>query len=140
VSSPRFTGSPTSRACPRAWTEWHKLQPQTSLRQSTQHDDSPSVRRAACPTVPTTPFTAPPTDPATWTAFASPTWAPAKGGEVTGGARYFGASKQYSARDISAHTILKTRKDGQDSVNDLADRDLRAELEERERKHYHKKR
>lgn len=59
---------------------------------------------------------------------------------MTGGARYFGASKQYSARDISAHTILKTRKDGQDSVNDLADRDLRAELEERERKHYHKKR
>jgi protein CWC15 len=69
-----------------------------------------------------------------------PTWAPAKGGEITGGARYFGASKQYSARDIASHQELKTRKDGQASVLDLADRDLLTELEERERVHYHKKR
>eukprot|EP00976_Prorocentrum_cordatum_P082507 1184840-Prorocentrum_minimum.AAC.3 len=36
--------------------------------------------------------------------------------------------------------IRYTRKDGQNSVRDMDKRDLRAELEEKERKHYTKKR
>lgn len=69
-----------------------------------------------------------------------PTWAPAKGHEEQGGARRFGGSKQYSARDMASHTILKERKDGQDSIRDLEERDLKGELEAKERKHYLKKR
>jgi len=52
----------------------------------------------------------------------------------------FGGSRQVSAKDIASHTELKERKDGQNSVRDLDKRDLRAELEEKERKHYVKKR
>lgn len=69
-----------------------------------------------------------------------PTWAPAKGSEEQGGARYFGASKQYSARDIASHTTLKERQPGQGNVRDLEQRDLKAELEGKEHKHFAKKR
>jgi len=74
------------------------------------------------------------------TTAARPTWAPAKGGEDQGGARKFGGSRQVSAKDIASHTILKDRKDGQNNSRDLEKRDLRAELEEKERKYYTKKR
>mmetsp|Transcript_4411 Transcript_4411/g.5940 ORF Transcript_4411/g.5940 Transcript_4411/m.5940 type:complete len:222 (+) Transcript_4411:162-827(+) len=68
-----------------------------------------------------------------------PTWAPAKGHEEQGGARYFGPSKQYSARDLASHTELKERKSGQSTLKDLEKRDLKTELEDKERKHFSKR-
>lgn len=65
-----------------------------------------------------------------------PTWAPAKGAEEQGGNRLFVPSRASSAKDQPAHTKLKFRSDGQSSANDLKKRDLRAELEEKEMKHF----
>ncbi|KAI5674657.1 hypothetical protein M9H77_15021 [Catharanthus roseus] len=73
------------------------------------------------------------------TTAARPTWAPAKGGQEQGGTRIFGPSQKYSSRDIASHTTLKPRKDGQDTQDELQRRNLRDELEERERKHYSSK-
>ncbi|KAI8451389.1 Pre-mRNA-splicing factor Cwf15/Cwc15 [Phakopsora pachyrhizi] len=52
-----------------------------------------------------------------------PTWAPAMGKDARMN------TKQYSSRDIAAHTNLKFRKPGQNSRSDLSRRDLRLELE-----------
>ncbi|CCM03947.1 uncharacterized protein FIBRA_06100 [Fibroporia radiculosa] len=62
-----------------------------------------------------------------------PTWDPAQAKDVKGG------SRQFSVRDMAAHTKLKFRQPGQTAVNEVARRDLRAELlvaeqEARERK------
>lgn len=46
----------------------------------------------------------------------------------------FVASRAYSAKDQPGHTKLKYRQEGQASAADVSKRDLRAELEERERK------
>ncbi|CAD6340606.1 unnamed protein product [Miscanthus lutarioriparius] len=89
------------------------------------------------------------------TTAARPTWAPAKGGNEQGGTRIFGPSQKYSSRDLAAHTSLKPRlrfvptrltifahvyrKDGQQTQEELQKRNLREELEERERKHYSSK-
>lgn len=73
------------------------------------------------------------------TTAARPTWAPAKGGQEQGGTRIFGPSQKYSSRDIASHTSLKPRKDGQDTEDELQRRNLRNELEERERKHFSSK-
>uniref|UniRef100_A0A804QJX4 Uncharacterized protein n=1 Tax=Zea mays TaxID=4577 RepID=A0A804QJX4_MAIZE len=73
------------------------------------------------------------------TTAARPTWAPAKGGNEQGGTRIFGPSQKYSSRDLAAHTSLKLRKDGQQTQEELQKRNLREELEERERKHYSSK-
>jgi len=70
------------------------------------------------------------------TTAARPTWAPAKGGNEQGGTRIFGPSQKYSSRDLAAHTSLKPRKDGQETQDEVRRRDLRSELEERERKHF----
>ncbi|XP_022753007.1 protein CWC15 homolog A-like isoform X2 [Durio zibethinus] len=70
------------------------------------------------------------------TTAARPTWQPAKGGNEQGGTRIFGPSQKYSSRDLASHTTLKPRKDGQDSQDDLQKRNLRDELEERERRHF----
>eukprot|EP00252_Welwitschia_mirabilis_P006416 TRINITY_DN172_c0_g1_i1.p1 TRINITY_DN172_c0_g1~~TRINITY_DN172_c0_g1_i1.p1 ORF type:complete len:230 (-),score=76.06 TRINITY_DN172_c0_g1_i1:105-794(-) len=70
------------------------------------------------------------------TTAARPTWAPAKGGDEQGGTRIFGPSQKYSSRDLASHTTLKTRKQGQDSEEELRKRNLREELEERERRHF----
>ncbi|XP_074292903.1 uncharacterized protein LOC141619785 [Silene latifolia] len=70
------------------------------------------------------------------TTAARPTWAPAKGGNEQGGTRIFGPSQKYSSRDLAAHTSLKPRKDGQETQDELRKKDFRAELEERERKHF----
>ncbi|KZT69679.1 Cwf15/Cwc15 cell cycle control protein [Daedalea quercina L-15889] len=51
-----------------------------------------------------------------------PTWDPAQAKDVKGG------SRQFSVRDMAAHTKLKFRQPGQTSVNEVAKRDLRAEL------------
>ncbi|GBG66297.1 hypothetical protein CBR_g58788 [Chara braunii] len=69
------------------------------------------------------------------TTAARPTWAPAKGGEEQGGVRTFGPSQRYSSRDLASHTKLKPRKEGQDTQDELKRRNLREELDERERKY-----
>lgn len=73
------------------------------------------------------------------TTAARPTWAPAKGGNEQGGTRIFGPSQKYSSRDLAAHTTLKPRKEGQDTQDELQKRNLREELEERERRHFSSK-
>lgn len=70
------------------------------------------------------------------TTAARPTWAPAKGGNEQGGTRIFGPSQKYSSRDLASHTNLKPRKEGQDTHEELQKRNLREELEERERRHF----
>ncbi|CAK9163498.1 unnamed protein product [Ilex paraguariensis] len=73
------------------------------------------------------------------TTAARPTWAPAKGGNEQGGTRIFGPSQKYSSRDIASHTTLKPRKEGQDTHDELQRRNLREELEDRERRHFSSK-
>ncbi|GKV08492.1 hypothetical protein SLEP1_g20113 [Rubroshorea leprosula] len=73
------------------------------------------------------------------TTAARPTWAPAKGGNEQGGTRIFGPSQKYSSRDLAAHTNLKPRKEGQDTQDELQKRNLREELEDRERRHFSSK-
>ncbi|XP_010934939.1 uncharacterized protein [Elaeis guineensis] len=73
------------------------------------------------------------------TTAARPTWAPAKGGNEQGGTRIFGPSQKYSSRDLASHTNLKPRKEGQDTQEELQKRNLREELEERERRHFSSK-
>ncbi|CAA0833607.1 Cwf15 / Cwc15 cell cycle control family protein [Striga hermonthica] len=73
------------------------------------------------------------------TTAARPTWAPAKGGNEQGGTRIFGPSQKYSSRDIASHTTLKPRKEGQDTQDELQKRNLRDELEDRERRHFYSK-
>ncbi|KXZ50758.1 hypothetical protein GPECTOR_15g443 [Gonium pectorale] len=68
-----------------------------------------------------------------------PTWAPAVGGEEQGGMRIFKPSVAMSAKNLPGHTKLKFRQDGQASADDVRAKDLRAELEEKERKHFSKK-
>jgi len=51
-----------------------------------------------------------------------PTWDPAQARDVKGG------SRQYSVRDMAAHTKLKFRQVGQTSADEVKKRDLRAEL------------
>jgi len=51
-----------------------------------------------------------------------PTWDPAQAKDVKGG------SRQFSARDMAAHTKLKFRQPGQTSVAEVSKLDLRAEL------------
>uniref|UniRef100_A0A061R6A3 Protein CWC15 n=1 Tax=Tetraselmis sp. GSL018 TaxID=582737 RepID=A0A061R6A3_9CHLO len=65
-----------------------------------------------------------------------PTWAPALGGEEQGGSRIFVPSTAQSAKDQRAHTKLKFRKSGQGARVDIAERDLKAELEANEAKHF----
>ncbi|KAH6793466.1 Cwf15 / Cwc15 cell cycle control family protein [Perilla frutescens var. hirtella] len=73
------------------------------------------------------------------TTAARPTWAPAKGGNEQGGTRIFGPSQKYSSRDMAAHTSLKPRKEGQDTQDEVQRRNLRDELEDRERRHFSSK-
>ncbi|CAL1711604.1 unnamed protein product [Somion occarium] len=51
-----------------------------------------------------------------------PTWDPAQAKDVKGG------SRQFSVRDMAAHTKLKFRQPGQTSTDEVKKRDLRAEL------------
>ncbi|KAI0048638.1 Cwf15/Cwc15 cell cycle control protein [Auriscalpium vulgare] len=51
-----------------------------------------------------------------------PTWDPAQAKDVKGG------SRQFSVRDMAAHTKLKFRQPGQTSVDEVSKRDLRADL------------
>ncbi|GBF95573.1 hypothetical protein Rsub_08554 [Raphidocelis subcapitata] len=67
-----------------------------------------------------------------------PTWAPARGGEEQGGLRLFVASRARSSKDAPAHLNLKFRGKGQAGSGDLDGKDLRAELEAKEREHLRK--
>ncbi|KAJ6805792.1 putative protein CWC15-like protein [Iris pallida] len=73
------------------------------------------------------------------TTAARPTWAPAKGGQEQGGTRIFGPSQKYSSRDLASHTTLKPRRKGQDTEEELHERNFREELEEREKRHFSSK-
>ncbi|DBA81707.1 hypothetical protein WJX77_011335 [Trebouxia sp. C0004] len=70
-----------------------------------------------------------------------PTWAPAKGGtnDEQAGSRVFAPSTFFRAKDQVAHTKLKFRQLGQNAADDLNKKDLRAELEDKERKHFRTK-
>ncbi|KAF8049344.1 LOW QUALITY PROTEIN: hypothetical protein N665_2233s0003 [Sinapis alba] len=70
------------------------------------------------------------------TTAAQPTWAPAKGARWC---RIFGASQKYSSRDVAAHTTLKPRREGQHTKEEVEKKNLRDELEERERRHFSSK-
>ncbi|EAU91802.2 hypothetical protein CC1G_04570 [Coprinopsis cinerea okayama7 len=63
-----------------------------------------------------------------------PTWDPAQAKDQKAG------SRQFSVRDMAAHTKLKFRQVGQTSVDELKKRDLRAELLAAEREAMNKKR
>jgi protein CWC15 len=51
----------------------------------------------------------------------------------------FGPSQKFSSRDLASHTQLKLRKEGQDTTDEIRKRDLREELEDRERRHFSSK-
>ncbi|KAF8911558.1 Pre-mRNA-splicing factor Cwf15/Cwc15 [Gymnopilus junonius] len=63
-----------------------------------------------------------------------PTWDPAQAKDVKGG------SRQFSVRDMAAHTKLKFRQVGQTSEGEVKKRDLRAELLAAEQEARNKKR
>lgn len=67
-----------------------------------------------------------------------PTFHPAVGSANQGGYRYHAPRMQYSARDMASHTVLKVRQTGQNAPSDVEERDLRAELKQREQKHLDK--
>ncbi|CAB0034599.1 unnamed protein product [Trichogramma brassicae] len=67
------------------------------------------------------------------TTAARPTFDPARGGQGRGEKDLSAISKQYSSRDLPSHTKLKFREQGQGTTEELAQRDFRKELEERER-------
>lgn len=68
------------------------------------------------------------------TTAARPTFEPARGGKGKGeGGDLSALSKQYSSRDLPAHTRLKYRQEGQGTSEELRSRDFRRELEDRER-------
>jgi len=61
-----------------------------------------------------------------------PTWNPAKG--ITPDSRF--PSKAYSSRDLRSHTTLKWRTQGQNAPEEIQKRDFKAELLEREQRHF----
>ncbi|KIM40375.1 hypothetical protein M413DRAFT_73347 [Hebeloma cylindrosporum] len=63
-----------------------------------------------------------------------PTWDPAQAKDVKGG------SRQFSVRDMAAHTKLKFRQVGQTSTSEVKKRDLRADLLAAEQEARNKKR
>jgi len=62
-----------------------------------------------------------------------PTWNPAIGGTHQGGVRIHAPSAQFSARDLPGHTKLKLRQPGQNTREEIKHRDLKEELEDREK-------
>jgi len=62
-----------------------------------------------------------------------PTFAPAKGGTGKNEGDLSKLSQQYSSKDMPSQTKLKYRQKGQASSDDVRDKDLRRELDEKER-------
>lgn len=73
------------------------------------------------------------------TSAARPTFNPAKGNTHQGGNRLFAPSAQTSAKDQPGHKELKLRRPGQSAPSDMRAKDLKADLEERERRHFETK-
>eukprot|EP00455_Lapot_gusevi_P022191 TRINITY_DN2310_c0_g4_i2.p1 TRINITY_DN2310_c0_g4~~TRINITY_DN2310_c0_g4_i2.p1 ORF type:complete len:255 (+),score=76.23 TRINITY_DN2310_c0_g4_i2:64-828(+) len=68
-----------------------------------------------------------------------PTFHPAVGSSHAGGYRHHAGLQQISARDMPSHTKIKYRQSGQMGSESVSDRDqVRAHLEQRERKHQDK--
>ncbi|XP_064615080.1 protein CWC15 homolog [Liolophura sinensis] len=67
------------------------------------------------------------------TTAARPTFEPARGGRGKNEGDLGALSKQYSSRDLPAHTKLKYRQEGQNSNEEVRGRDFRRDLEDRER-------
>eukprot|EP00483_Globobulimina_turgida_P004550 UN04559 len=68
-----------------------------------------------------------------------PTFHPAIGTANQGGYRYVVKRQQFSSRDLPGQLDLKLRQPGQNTTEEIAKRDLKAELEQREAKYYAKK-
>lgn len=67
------------------------------------------------------------------TTAARPTFDPARGGNQRGEKSLSALSKQYSSRDLPAHLTLKERKPGQGTQDEITAKDLKSQLEQRER-------
>lgn len=67
------------------------------------------------------------------TTAARPTFDPAKGGRGVKDRNIGKLSHLVSSRDLPSHLTLKERLPGQDTVDELKEKDFRAELEEREK-------
>lgn len=52
--------------------------------------------------------------------------------------RFYAPSQMRSVKDTAGFTKMKYRQDGQGTVENLSKKDIRAELEEREREHFSK--
>src|SRR5690349_3217775 len=61
-----------------------------------------------------------------------PTYHPAVGSANQGGYRYRTARLQFSSKDMPGQTKLKYRQFGQNSVEEMMERDLQSELDQRE--------
>ncbi|EGT35867.1 hypothetical protein CAEBREN_05239 [Caenorhabditis brenneri] len=62
-----------------------------------------------------------------------PTFFPARGGTARGEGDLSKLSAQYSSKDMPSHTKMKYRQTGQGTEDDLRKKDLRRELEDKER-------
>uniref|UniRef100_A0A915B2K9 Uncharacterized protein n=1 Tax=Parascaris univalens TaxID=6257 RepID=A0A915B2K9_PARUN len=62
-----------------------------------------------------------------------PTFEPARGGTGRNEGDLAKLSQQYSSKDMPSHTKLKYRQKGQSHIDDVRSKDLRRELEEKER-------
>eukprot|EP00116_Pleurobrachia_bachei_P014695 sb/3474957/ len=67
------------------------------------------------------------------TTAARPTFEPARGGTGRGEGDLSALSKQYSSRDLPGHTKLKYRQLGQETREEVAGRDLKRDLIDKER-------
>jgi len=63
-----------------------------------------------------------------------PTFVSAKGGSDQGGNRMHVSTRQYSSKDLAGHTKMKQRQPGQNTSSEVSKRDLKRELEDKERK------
>ena len=52
--------------------------------------------------------------------------------------RFYAPSQMRSIKDIAGFTKMKYRKDGQGNTKDLTEKDIKSELEEREKAHFSK--
>jgi len=63
-----------------------------------------------------------------------PTFVAARGSAEQGGYRRHNPSMAYSSRDLASHTKMKTRQPGQNTSDEVSKRDLKRELDDKEKK------
>jgi len=68
-----------------------------------------------------------------------PTFHPAVGSANQGGYRYYAPRRQVSSRDLPGQLTMKLRQPGQNTIQELQNRDLKAELEAKESAYEHQK-